>query len=95
MHWICCFCGSSQSFDKPVTSENKQRIFTLVLAFINTWLSISLLDLLWATPAFLIASSLEKKKKKRGWALTEDIKKIFPVVRKVCTVPFYPLLNTA
>lgn len=34
---------------------------TRVLAFRNTWLSISLLDLLWATPAFLMASSLQHK----------------------------------
>ena len=34
---------------------------TRVLAFRNTWLSMSLLDLLWATPAFLMASSLEYK----------------------------------
>lgn len=35
---------------------------TRVLAFRNTWLSISLLDLLWATPAFLMASSLQDKR---------------------------------
>lgn len=43
--------------------DSGQQALTRVLAFRNTWLSISLLDLLWATPAFLMASSLKYKRR--------------------------------
>lgn len=46
---------------RPGTCPPRCPRLTRVLAFRNTWLSMSLLDLLWATPAFLIASSLEYK----------------------------------
>jgi len=78
--WIC-----------QLTSGNKQRCFTLVLAFMNTWLSISLLDLLWATPAFLIASSLKEQEKTR-LGISWGHQKILSVVRKDCKTAFYPSL---
>lgn len=82
----------TKHFISPQGKRNTHtsRYFTLVLAFINTWLSISLLDLLWATPAFLIASSLKKKKIMLG--INWGHQKILSVVRNVCVTAFYPSL---
>lgn len=51
-------------FPEPLCWGFTQQGLTRVLAFWNTWFSISLLDLLWATPAFLMASSLKHKRRR-------------------------------